>query len=120
MTLGSALEEIVLRVEGAVYASCIGNDGIALSQHVREAQFDPAVADAEIANIIGVIKRASDSFEGGEIKEIFFTTDRYTILVRPVNEEIYFALVLAGKIQNLGLARIEAKKVVAKIKEVLG
>jgi len=120
MNLGSILEEIVLRVEGAVYASCVGNDGIALSQHVKEAQFDPAVADAEIANIIGVIKRASDSLEGGELKEIFFTTDKYTILVRPVNEEVYFMLVLAGAIQNLGLARIETKKTLAKIKEVLG
>ncbi|MEO0255056.1 MAG: hypothetical protein ABIN20_06515 [candidate division WOR-3 bacterium] len=120
MNLGQILEEIVLRVEGAIYASCVGSDGIALSQHIKEAQFDPAVADAEIANIIGVVSRAVDSIEGGELNEILFTTKKYTVLVRPVNNEVYFLLVLSGTIQNLGLARIEAKKTLSKIKEILG
>ncbi|MEN3046998.1 MAG: roadblock/LC7 domain-containing protein [Candidatus Hydrothermales bacterium] len=119
MTLGQILEEIVLRVEGAVYASCVGNDGIALSQHIKEVQFDPAVIDAEIANIIGVTLRASESIDGGKLNEILFMTQKYTVLVRPVNSDVYFVLVLSGTIQNLGLARIEAKKIIPKIKEIL-
>lgn len=120
MNLGKILEEIVLRVEGAIYASCVGNDGIALSQYIKETKFDPAVADAEIANIIGVVSRATDSIDGGNFDEIIFTTQKYTVLIRQVTSEVYFTLILAGKIQNLGLARIEAKKTLTKIKEILG
>jgi|Deesub1362A_J573_1020465.scaffolds.fasta_scaffold23411_3 predicted regulator of Ras-like GTPase activity (Roadblock/LC7/MglB family) len=119
MNLGTILEEIITRVEGAVYAACVGSDGIALSQNIKEASFDPAVCDAEIANVIGVILRASEGIEGGELNEIFFTTEKYTILVRPVDKEVFFVLVLSGAIQNLGLARLESKKIIPKIKEIL-
>jgi predicted regulator of Ras-like GTPase activity (Roadblock/LC7/MglB family) len=36
-----------------------------------------------------------------------------------VDKEVFFVLVLSGAIQNLGLARLESKKIIPKIKEIL-
>lgn len=119
MDLQTILEETLNKVAGATYVSCVGMDGIALSQAIKEVPFDPAVADAEFANVIGHAIKAATSLEGGEFEEMFFLTNKYIILMRSINKDAFLAVALTEGVRNLGLARIQVKKAAEELKKVL-
>lgn len=118
MDLQHILEETLNKIAGANYVSCVGMDGIALSQAIKEVPFDPAILDAEIANLVGYSLKACESINGGDFEEILFSTDKYLILARKINKDA-FLIVALSEIKNLGLARIQAKKATDQLKKVL-
>ncbi len=118
MDLQSILEETLKKIAGANYVSCVGMDGIALSQAIKEVSFDPAILDAEIANLIAYGVKTCESINGGEFEEILFSTDKYLILARKINRDAFLIIALS-EIKNLGLARIQAKKATEELKKVL-
>ncbi len=119
MDLQTILEDILNKVAGTTYVSCVGMDGIALSQAIKEVPFDPAVADAEFANVIGHAVKAVTSLDGGEFEEMFFITDRYTVLLKGINKDAFLAIALTQGVKNLGLARIQVKKAADELKKIL-
>jgi len=119
MDLQGILEETLNKISGATYVSCVGMDGIALSQAIKEVPFDPAVADAEFANIVGHGLKAIESIDGGDFEEMFFSTSKFLVLIRKINKDAFLAIAIKGDVKNLGLARIQAKKSAEDLKKVL-
>ena len=97
--------EQVCDVEGAVAASVMGYDGIAIDTLVpggTELDFETLMV--EYAGILAQVRQAADVLQTGELEELSIATERLTAHLRPINGD-YF-LVLAMKPEgNLGKGR---------------
>ena len=110
--------EQVCTVEGAVAASVMGFDGIAIDTVTpASTSVDLEALLVEYASILGQVKQAAEMLQSGQVSELSIGTDRITTLLRPINPE-YF-LVLAMKPEgNFGkgryLLRVTAPKLQAE------
>jgi len=97
--------EKVCAVEGAVAASVMGFDGIAIDT------FTPASSDVDIeallveyASLLGQVRKAAEVLQTGSVNEISIGTERITAHLRPINAE-YFLLLAMRPDGNHGKGR---------------
>lgn len=96
------------RIEGAVAASLIGLDGIAIaSVGNREVPLD--VLGAEFGGFIKSIQHANTELNTGEVRQFSLVTERYITFLSEVTPEYYILLVLTPD-GNYGRARYELAK----------
>lgn len=113
------LRDAVERVPGAIAASLVGLDGIPLAAHNIEASYDPAVADAEFATILSWVARTATSLNVGGLREFMFVTDGITVVARMVGREFFVSIALKSATLNLGIARIETKRILRQFEQSL-
>lgn len=107
---GSRLENAVERVLGGFAGSLVGLDGITLASYCAEENYDSSLVDAEIATLLGMGSRISGEMAVGNLEEIILTAESATVVARTVGEGFYVSLILNGPHQNLGLARVELRR----------
>src|SRR5580700_6301874 len=112
-----ALREIVDRTEGGVASLIMDSEGIAVESYARDdAPFDINVIGIEYGVVLGSIKRAAESLEAGEAREIAIGTDKVLTLIRTLGES-YFLAVAMRPDGNIGrgrfLMRTAAPKLIA-------
>jgi len=117
MGFRESLQE-VCTVEGAVAASVMGFDGIAIDTVTPAST--PVDLDAllvEYAGILGQVKQAAEMLQSGQVSELSIGTDRLTTLLRPINPEYFLVLALKPD-GNFGkgryLLRVTAPKLQAE------
>lgn len=115
----SRLEETVRSVLGGFAASLVGVDGITLAGFSIEEGYDSSLADAHVASIIGVGDAISGDVDIGDMEELILTASKATIAVRTIGEGFYVCLVLKGPHQNLGLARVELRRLCQEFAKTL-
>jgi len=109
MSFAAVLRTLVSESGGAIAAVLLGRDGIPIEQveagrlPVEELERIGS-AGAELGRIFEEIRKASDSFGGGQALETLVRVDRFWLLLRPVDEETHLLLVLAPE-GNVGKAR---------------
>ena len=109
MSFATVLRTLVSEAGGAIAAVLLGRDGIPIEQ-VEAARLPAeeseriASAGAELARIFEEIRKAADSFGGGQPQETVVRLDRFWLLLRPVDDETHLLLVLAPE-GNVGKAR---------------
>lgn len=109
MSFAGILRTLVSEAGGAIAALVLGRDGIPIEQ-VDAARLSAeeseriANAAAELGRIFEEIRKASDSFGGGEPQETVVRLDRFWLLLRPVDQETHLLLVMAPE-GNVGKAR---------------
>jgi predicted regulator of Ras-like GTPase activity (Roadblock/LC7/MglB family) len=97
--------EKVCDVEGAVAASVMGFDGIAVDTVTpAAADVDLEAMMVEYAGILGHVKQAAEVLQTGQVNELTIGTERITALLRPINAE-YFLLLAMRPDGNLGKGR---------------
>jgi predicted regulator of Ras-like GTPase activity (Roadblock/LC7/MglB family) len=118
MDFKAGLEELVSGVEGAIGAGLVGLDGLVIDQVSGGRDFDLTVAGAEYATIIKNAFKATQGFGLGRTGEILIAAEKATLVVMPIGEEYFAALVLepAG---NLGRGRLELKRHVQAFERAL-
>jgi predicted regulator of Ras-like GTPase activity (Roadblock/LC7/MglB family) len=110
MSFAGLLREIVEGCGGGIGAVLMGSDGIPIEQVVvgpipqGPLADDLATAGVEFGRILDDIRKASDALSGGGVRETLVVLDRFTLLFRTVDGDLFLVLVLAPD-ANIGKAR---------------
>lgn len=110
MSFAGLLREIVEGCGGGIGAVLMGSDGIPIEQVVvgpipqGPLADDLATAGVEFGRILDDIRKASDALSGGEVRETLVVLDRFSLLFRAVDGDLFLVLVLAPD-ANIGKAR---------------
>jgi predicted regulator of Ras-like GTPase activity (Roadblock/LC7/MglB family) len=79
---------------------------------------DIAIAGVEFGRILDEIRKASDSLAGGAVQETVVLLSCFTLVFRPVDEDVFLVLVLAPD-GNLGKARYLIRRQLLAIRQNL-
>lgn len=105
------------RVEGALAASLIGLDGIAV-ESVGNGEVPLEVLGAEFGGFIKSIRHANTELNTGEVLQFSLVTERYITFLSAVTPEYYILLVLSPD-GNYGRARFELAKAKSLLRDEL-
>ena len=114
MSFTEVLKDTVHRVDGAVSAMIIASDGIPVQEYVSEKLIDLTDLGAEASAMIRDIGLAADNLGLGEAREFSIISDMCGIIMRRINSEYYFALIIKPE-GNYGKARFILKTAIPKI-----
>lgn len=100
------LEKVCSAVEGSVAASVMGFDGIAIDtlEHAGPPGVDLGNLLVEYANILSQVRTAAGMLQTGGVQELILSTEKLTIVARPLTSEYLLVLALTPE-ANLGKAR---------------
>jgi predicted regulator of Ras-like GTPase activity (Roadblock/LC7/MglB family) len=123
MSFATILRTLVSEAGGTIAALLIGRDGVPIEQ-VEAARLPAeeseriASAGAELGRIFEEIRKAADSFGGGQPHETVVRLDRFWLLLRPVDEDTHLLLVVAPE-GNVGKARFLMRRHLAALRAQL-
>lgn len=111
MSFRETLEQICQKADGALAASIMGYDGIAVETH----EVDPSSlatlpevnvqsAMIEYSSIFGQIRTAAQQLQAGEASEFSLRTDKIAAVGRAISSE-YFVVLALEPDGNVGKAR---------------
>jgi predicted regulator of Ras-like GTPase activity (Roadblock/LC7/MglB family) len=111
MAFRETLEQICRQVDGALAASVMGYDGIAVDTHEVDAsglaqppEVNVASTMVEYSSIFGQIRTAAAQLQAGEASEFSILTEKVAAVGRSVNPD-YFVVMALAPAGNLGKAR---------------
>jgi predicted regulator of Ras-like GTPase activity (Roadblock/LC7/MglB family) len=96
------------QVDGALAASLIGLDGIAV-ESVSDGSVPLDVMGAEFGGFVRSIRQANTELNTGDVLQFSLVTERYVTFLSQVTPEYYILLVM-GPDGNFGRARFELAK----------
>jgi predicted regulator of Ras-like GTPase activity (Roadblock/LC7/MglB family) len=109
MNFREVLERICNRVEGALGALIIAEDGIVVERHAASPAIDLDLAAVEFVGAGREIKRATESVDAGELEEMIVTNRARVTVLRLIGPGYYLLLVMdPGGL--LGRARYELRR----------
>ena len=114
-----ALRDIVERTDGGIASLIMDSEGIAVESYARDdAPFDINTIGIEFGVVLSSIKRAAESLEAGQPREVSIGTEKMTTLIRTLNDTYFLALAIRPD-GNFGkgrfLMRAAAPKLVAEL-----
>ncbi len=113
------LRRLVMEVPGGMAGSIAGFDGIGIASFSTDPDFQTTIAIAELAGIMGSVKKASQGLSAGNPQEAYFISDRYGFVLKSIRNQYFVFLILEAKELNLGLTRLHINKIVPLIEEEL-
>jgi predicted regulator of Ras-like GTPase activity (Roadblock/LC7/MglB family) len=113
------LREIVEKLEGGVAGLIMDSEGIAVESYaLADAPFDITTIGIEFGVVLGSIKRAAESLEAGNAREVAIGTDKMIAIIRTLGDS-YFLAVAMRPDGNFGkgrfLMRTAAPKLLAEL-----
>jgi predicted regulator of Ras-like GTPase activity (Roadblock/LC7/MglB family) len=102
------LAALLGRVEGAMAASLIGLDGIAV-ETINDHDVPLEILGAEFGGFIKSIRHANTELNTGEVLQFSLVTEKYITFLSEVTPDYYILLVLQPD-GNYGRARFELSK----------
>ena len=119
MPFRETLKGIVDAVEGGLGAVFMGYDGIAIAEYfVAESGFDLHLMAVGYTSVMKEVKRTVEVLKAGELEELSIATERATIIVRAVTDELFVFLVLARD-GNAGRGRFLVRRAVSGLRQEL-
>ena len=110
MSFETLLEKIVADCGGGLGIALMGMDGIPIYQlDGPDAKGNPlggdfSAAGVEFGRILGEIQKSTDVLGAGSLHETVIGYSRFTLILRPIDEEVVLVLAVAPD-GNLGKAR---------------
>lgn len=109
----------ICRVEGAVAASVMGFDGIAIDTvSPEETSLDLETLLVEFSGLMGQVRQVAEGLHAGTLQELSVGTEALTTHLRVLNDEFFLLLAIAPE-GNHGkgrfLMRINAPKLQAEL-----
>lgn len=105
------------RVEGAMAASLIGLDGIAV-ETVGDRNIPLDVLGAEFGSFVKSIRHANTELNTGDVLQFSLVTEKYITFLSEVTPDYYILLVLRPD-GNYGRARFELSKAKGMLRDEL-
>jgi len=106
-----SFKEVLNRVgklEGALGAVVIGDDGIIVERNSVDPGFDSELASVEYVGSCRDLHRAMESIEAGDVEEVTVVTDKNKFLLRTISPGYFLALFLSPD-ASLGKGRFVLK-----------
>jgi len=121
MSFESILSQVVAECPGALGAALMGSDGIPIAE-VASAPNDLAdelgLLGVEFGRILDEARKAGDAAGAGATLELSVRTERYHVVVQPVDAETYLVLALTAD-GNVGKGRYLLRRHQLAIREEL-
>ncbi len=95
MNFREDLERICARVEGALGAVILAEDGIIVERHAVDPGIDLELASAEFAGAAREMRRGTMAVDAGELDEILVTSRQRLTLLRLIGPGYYLLLFMA-------------------------
>ena len=98
------------RVDGALAASLMGFDGIAIETHEGKAPdgLDVQTLLIEYSGIISQVRQAAETLQMGKASEVSIRTEKLVAVARPLTPD-YFVVLTMSPDANVGRARYELR-----------
>jgi predicted regulator of Ras-like GTPase activity (Roadblock/LC7/MglB family) len=103
------LERICARVEGALGAVIIAEDGIVVERHAVDPSLDLELASVEFAGAAREMRRASLAVEAGELDEMIVVSRGRQAVLRVIGPG-YFLLLFMAPSALIGRGRYELRR----------
>jgi predicted regulator of Ras-like GTPase activity (Roadblock/LC7/MglB family) len=113
------LRQLVMEIPGGIAGSIAGYDGIGIASFSTDPDFPTTIADAELASIMGAMKKAAENLSGGEPHEAYFLTERLGFVVKSIRSQYFVTLVVEVSELNWGLTRLNLQKITPLIESEL-
>ena len=113
------LRNMVMALPGGVAGSISGYDGIGIAAFSNDPDFEQVIADAEMASVMGAIKKAAESLQAGNPVEAYFLSGRYGFIIKAIGTQYFVTIVLEASELNWGLTRLQINKIVPFIEREL-
>jgi predicted regulator of Ras-like GTPase activity (Roadblock/LC7/MglB family) len=114
MNFREVLERVCSRVEGALGAVIIAEDGIVVERHILSAAADLDLASVEFVAAAREVKRASEAAQAGELEEMAIASEAWITLLRRVGPGYYLLLFMDPK-GLLGRGRYELRRAAVEL-----
>jgi predicted regulator of Ras-like GTPase activity (Roadblock/LC7/MglB family) len=113
------LREVVDNTDGAIASLLMDFEGIAVESFAKDRDvFDIDVVGAEFSVIIKSVRRAIDSLDAGNTKEMAVQADKIVTLIRVLNADYFVALTMRPT-GNMGKGRFMLRTAAPKLLEDL-
>jgi predicted regulator of Ras-like GTPase activity (Roadblock/LC7/MglB family) len=116
MSFSEILRESVKRVDGAVSAMILGIDGMPVEQYTSEKLINLEDLSAESSQMMKDINNAASNLGLGTANEFSIISDLCGILLRKINADYYFALIIKPD-GNFGKARFVLRSLIPRIEK---
>jgi len=118
--LNSILEEMAEQVDGLLCIAVAGSDGVAISSYVPPgSMLNAELAAAQLATIFRIVRTSADKLKAGDLEDNLFTSTAGQILIRPLGQESYLAMVTTRD-APLGIVRLVVKSYASRVEQALG
>lgn len=113
------LRDLVEKTDGGIAGLLMDHEGIALESYSSDgAPFDINTIGIEFGVVLGAIKRASESLDAGNAREVAIATDKFITLIRTLGDQYFLALALHPE-GNFGKARFLVRTAMPKLLQEL-
>src|SRR5512135_2522418 len=94
MSFSDILKEVVHGTEGALGAVIVGLDGIPVEEYSIGDGMDIQSMTVEYSSLLKEIEKGSQAAQMGSTREVTVIADKAMIMLRRLNEEYFFALII--------------------------
>lgn len=115
--LESVIKALGEEISESIFVGITGKDGLPVAMYAKES-IEAALTSAEVSSIFTTIEKSIRNLNLGKSKEFFVLTETYGIFGVPLIYDCYL-FVIAREPINLGKVRIEFKKFLPKIEEMM-
>ncbi len=114
MPFSDILKEVVAGTEGALGALIVGLDGIPVEEYSLNGEMDVQSMTVEYSSLLKEIEKGSQAARLGSTKEVTVIADKAMIMLRRLNEEYFFVLIIKPE-GSLGKGRFLVRMSVPKL-----
>ncbi|HYA87563.1 MAG TPA: roadblock/LC7 domain-containing protein [Nitrospirota bacterium] len=114
MSFSDILQEVVKGTEGALGALIVGLDGIPVEEYSVSHDMDLQSMTVEYSALLKEIEKGSQAAQMGTTKEVTVITDIAMIMLRRLNAEYFFVLIIKPE-GNFGKGRFLLRMSVPKL-----
>jgi predicted regulator of Ras-like GTPase activity (Roadblock/LC7/MglB family) len=114
MPFSDILKEVVNGTEGALGALIIGLDGIPVEEYSLNSDLDIQSMTVEYSALLKEIEKGSQAAHLGPTKEVTVIADKAMIMLRRLNDEYFFVLIIRPE-GNFGKGRFLLRMSVPKL-----
>jgi predicted regulator of Ras-like GTPase activity (Roadblock/LC7/MglB family) len=114
-----ALRNIVENTDGGVAGLIMDSEGISVEAYAKDTSLDITTIGIEFGVVLGSIRRAAESLEAGQPREVAIATDKMVTLIRTLGDNYFLALALRPE-GNLGKGRYLMRTVAPTLLAELG
>ncbi len=104
MPFSDILKEVVNGTEGALGALIVGLDGIPVEEYTVNSDIDLLSMTVEYSSLLKEIEKGSQAAQMGSTKEVTVLAEKAMIMLRRLNDEYFFVLVIKPE-GNFGKGR---------------
>ena len=116
--LNQLIENLVDQCDGAEAGFVMTFDGMAVEIHAQEAERATRAAGMEFAFVMTQVRKAAAILEVGALEEVIICSNKFTFLLRVLDEAHFSGLVLGPK-GNLGKGRFLLRMAAADLSKAL-